>query len=118
MGTPTKTLHPLPFEHLEPRRFEDLIRQLAYEFRNWRTLEATGRSGGDEGYDIRGWEIPHSDDLLEPSIEEDEKEATTDPSPEDERQWLFQCKREKSIGPKKLEGYLDEIGDDTLKNLS
>ena len=29
--TPTRTLNPLPFDDLEPHRFEDLIRQLAYE---------------------------------------------------------------------------------------
>jgi hypothetical protein len=29
----------------------------------------------------------------------------------DERQWLIQCKREKAIGPKKIEGYLDGLPD-------
>ena len=32
------------------------MRQLIYDFRPWRTLEGTGRSGSDEGYDARGIE--------------------------------------------------------------
>jgi hypothetical protein len=32
MPAVTRTLHPLPFEHLEPKRFKDLVRHLAYEF--------------------------------------------------------------------------------------
>lgn len=115
MVTPTKTLHPLPFEHLEPRRFEDLVRQLAYEFRNWRALEATGRPGSDEGYDVRGWEIVPEFEAPEPSTE-DNMLGPLD-APENHREWLFQCKREKSIGPKKVEQFLDEIGQDTLGNL-
>jgi len=42
----TKTLNPLPFQDLEPHRFEDLVRQLAYDFRRWKSLEAVGRGGG------------------------------------------------------------------------
>ena len=53
----TKTLNPLPFQDLEPHRFEDLVRQLAYDFKNWRSLEPTGRLGADDGYDARGFEI-------------------------------------------------------------
>jgi hypothetical protein len=52
----TRTLNPLPFEHLEPHRFEDLIRQLVYDFRPWKRLEPTGRLGADDGIDIRGVE--------------------------------------------------------------
>ena len=53
----TRTLNPLHFEDLEPHRFEDLVRQLAYQFRAWRTIEATGRVGADEGVDIRAVEM-------------------------------------------------------------
>jgi hypothetical protein len=53
----TRTLNPLPFNDLEPHRFEDLIRQLAYEFRRWRSLEASGRAGSEEGLDIRAIEF-------------------------------------------------------------
>jgi len=89
----TRTLNPLPFQDLEPHRFEDLIRQLAYDLRRWRSLEATGRSGSDEGLDIRGLEI------VPVSLELEEEEET--PSFE-ERLWVFQCKREKSLASKKV----------------
>jgi hypothetical protein len=66
MKTVTRTFHPLPFEHLEPKRFEDLVRQLTYDFRPWRQLEPTGRAGSDDGFDARGFEIVdfavHSDE--------------------------------------------------------
>ena len=53
----SRTLGPLHLEDLEPHRFEDLVRQLIYDFRDWRALEATGRSGSDDGFDARGFEI-------------------------------------------------------------
>src|SRR5689334_22898436 len=101
--TPTRTIGPLHFEDLEPRRFEDLVRQLAYEFRPWRQLEATGRSGSDEGFDVRGFERD-----AEPSEEEPEEGEVGRAGTED-RIWLIQCKREKAIGPTKLVRYLDDI---------
>jgi hypothetical protein len=98
----SKTIGPIHFEDLEPKRFEDLVRQLAYDFKNWRRLEATGRAGSDDGFDARGYEIvAHA----EPTDEESEGEET--PLPPD-RLWLIQCKREKSISPKKLSAYLDQ----------
>ncbi len=102
----TRTFGPLHFEDLEPHRFEDLVRQLAYDFRPWRQLEATGRSGSDDGFDVRGIENLSSDEGAAPSDddEEENREAVAD-----ERVWLIQCKREKSITPKKLGGYLDVI---------
>ena len=53
----TKTLNPLHFEDLEPHRFEDLVRQIIYDFKEWSLLEPTGRLGSDDGYDARGFEI-------------------------------------------------------------
>jgi len=50
----SRTINPLHFEDLEPHRFEDLARQLVYDFRAWAGLEATGRSGADEGNRKRG----------------------------------------------------------------
>jgi hypothetical protein len=70
--TPTRTLNPLPFQDLEPHRFEDLIRQLAYDLRTWKSLEATGRGGGDEGLDIRAVEVVR----LEADSQEAEAEDT------------------------------------------
>lgn len=93
----TRTLNPLPFNDLEPHRFEDLIRQLAYEFRRWKSLEATGRAGSDSGIDIRATElVPVDEEILE---EDDEGASETAFK---ERLWFFQCKREKALPPKRL----------------
>ncbi|MEN8134724.1 MAG: hypothetical protein ABFS18_04205 [Thermodesulfobacteriota bacterium] len=97
MTKASRTLNPLHFEDLEPHRFEDLTRQLIYDLRDWSALEATGRSGGDDGYDVRGIERV----LTEPV--EDEEEVGVS-----EKIWLIQCKREKSITPKKIQKYIDE----------
>lgn len=113
MVIPTKTLNPLPFGDLEPRRFEDLIRQLAYDFRAWRALEATGRSGGDDSFDIRGWEIVG--EVAEPGEEDDTEEEPDVAAPD--RKWLIQCKREKTIGPAKLVGYVNDIPEAEIKDI-
>lgn len=102
----TKTLNPLHFEDLEPHRFEDLVRQLAYDFRTWRTLEPTGRLGADDGYDARGFEIV-DEQVLETDNDSEENEIETKTLPD--RLWQLQCKREKTITPSKLEKYLDEM---------
>ena len=99
--TPTRTLNPLPFGDLEPHRFEDLIRQLAYDLRRWKSLEATGRGGSDRGMDIRAVELaPVSEDVPD---EEQETEETFL-----ERQWIFQCKREKYLPPKQIRNVVKE----------
>jgi hypothetical protein len=72
-----------------------LIRQLAYEFREWASLEAIGRSGADEGIDIRGVErvtagLPVTED-------DGEDDGGAPPPVGTERVWIFQCKREKSM---------------------
>src|SRR4051794_39651925 len=95
----TTTVNPLHFEDLEPKRFEDLCRQLAYNFREWSQLEATGRAGSDGSFDARGWELFVSD----ATDEGDEEPSRT------ERVWLIQCKRESQVGPKKITGYADDI---------
>lgn len=106
----TRTIGPLHFEDLDPKRFEDLVRQLAYEFKPWRQLEATGRSGSDDGFDARGYEIVASD--AQPSASPEEGETVEEPSTLnegiDDRLWLIQCKRERAIGPKALVKYLDD----------
>lgn len=106
MPSVTKTLGPLHLEDLEPHRFEDLIRQLLYDFRRWRDLEATGRTGSDEGFDARAWEIVGASEAVSAELEEGEEAEVEEPHV---RQWLIQCKREKAIGPKKIEGYLDGL---------
>lgn len=106
----TRTIGPLHFEDLDPKRFEDLVRQLAYEFKTWRRLEATGRSGSDDGFDARGYEIvsavPSSSDLGGDNSTEEEQVVLNEGI--DDRLWLIQCKRERQIGPKALVKYLGD----------
>lgn len=105
----TRTIGPLHFEDLDPKRFEDLVRQLAYEFKPWRRLEATGRSGSDDGFDARGYEIVAKE--AQSSSLEDGELSDEQSSPNegiDDRLWLIQCKRERTIGPKALIKYLDD----------
>ncbi len=52
----TRTYGPIHFEDLDPHRFEDLIREMIYDYKDWQSIEAMGRSGSDEGFDIRGKE--------------------------------------------------------------
>ena len=103
----TRTIGPLHLEDLEPHRFEDMVRQLLYDFRPWRDLEATGRSGSDEGFDARAWELTVPD--VDEGAAEDQSDETEDTR--NARQWLIQCKREKIITPAKLKGYLDDLPD-------
>jgi hypothetical protein len=114
MAQATRTLNPLPLQDLEPHRFEDLVRQLAYDFRLWRSLEATGRAGSDEGMDIVGLERVPS---LEPAETVDhshstdtEEDSQPDVRPvEQTRLWVFQCKREKSLGPAQVKSIVSDF---------
>lgn len=94
----TRTLGPIHFEDLDPHRFEDLIRQLAYDFRAWKSIESTGRGGADDGFDVRAYEEGRSPPL--PAAEDEEPEDS--PHPMEGNLWMIQCKREKEIGPKKV----------------
>jgi hypothetical protein len=69
MAKPTRTYGPIHFEDLEPHRFEDLIRQLIYDYKDWQSIEATGGGGDDDGFDIRAYETNST-----PRAEEDEPE--------------------------------------------
>jgi len=102
MPQPTRTLNPLHFEDLEPHRFEDLIRQLIYDFRQWRSLEAMGRTGADKGIDIRAIERMQSADVIyEDEVTDDEPIPIIDIESKD-RLWIIQCKRERRIGPTRI----------------
>lgn len=92
----TRTLGPLHFEDLEPHRFEDLVRQLIYDFKDWQSIEATGRSGGDDGLDIRAYERVGTADRESEDRESDEDD--NEPHPMEGNLWMFQCKRESEIG--------------------
>ena len=100
----SKTLGPIHFEDLDPRRFEDLVRELAYDFRDWQSIEATGRGGSDEGFDIRAYE------RIDASIAESDEENLSEeaPHPMEGRVWMFQCKREKDIGPSRVASIVSE----------
>lgn len=91
---PSRTIGQLHFEDLDPHRFEDLVRQLIYGFRDWAALEPLGRSGNDEGIDIRGIERVR--------VSDDQTDEASDVYDDPElRTWFIQCKREKVFGPKK-----------------
>ncbi len=100
-GTPTKTTNPIHFEDLDPKRFEDLVRELIYDFKDWQSIESTGKSGADDGFDIRAYER-----LGETVLSEDGVETV---HPMDGNLWMIQCKREKQIGPKKLKSILNDV---------
>lgn len=103
MAKYSRTIGPLHFEDLEPHKFEDLVRGLLYDFRNWQSIEATGRKGSDEGFDVRAWEKTK---VIE---NEDEEEKTRGEHPMDGNLWMIQCKREKQLGPKRVEEILGDI---------
>ena len=119
MAKVTKTVNPLHLEDLEPHRFEDLVRQLLYDFRRWRRLEATGRSGADDGFDARGWEIVASEDSepVTPALNDAAEDDSLPSSPAEDRLWLIQCKRERKIGPSHIAQYVADIPEDEAKNL-
>jgi hypothetical protein len=97
----TKTVNPLHFEDLEPHRFEDLVRRLLYSFRDWSNIEATGRAGSDEGFDIRAWEKGDTVTNVSDEGEEGAREL-------EGRLWQIQGKREKTITPAKIRALVNE----------
>ncbi|MBI4836317.1 MAG: restriction endonuclease [Candidatus Abawacabacteria bacterium] len=99
----TRTYSPIHFEDLEPHRFEDLVRQLIYDFKSWQSVEATGKGGSDDGFDIRAYEK-----IIARELQDDEEFHL----PMNGNLWMIQCKREQSIGPKKLTSILAEIDKD------
>lgn len=101
-ATPTRTTNPLPFLDLEPHRFEDLVRNLIYEFRKWESIEATGRGGGDDGFDIRAWEE------IGQFSNTDQENDEVGIHPMEGNLWKVQCKREKQLGPARVKAIVNE----------
>jgi hypothetical protein len=77
-------------------------------FAQWRRLEATGRSGSDDGFDARALEIVEAPDTTA-AVDQDEPEDETAANGAADRLWLVQCKRERTISPAKLKSYLGQI---------
>jgi hypothetical protein len=101
----SRTFAPIHFEDLDPHRFEDLVRELIYEFKDWQSIEATGRSGSDEGFDVRAFEKQSEET---PLLEEDDEEVNRVGNPMEGNLWMVQCKREKEIGPTKVAEIIDQ----------
>jgi len=99
----TRTLGPIHFEDLDPHRFEDLVRQLIYDFKQWQSIESTGRGGADDGFDVRAYEVRQT-----PAIPDDEEEENELPHPMEGNLWMIQCKREKRLGPKRVESIISD----------
>jgi len=101
----TRTYGPIHFEDLDPHRFEDLVRELIYDYKDWQTIEATGRSGNDEGFDIRAYERVSK--TVQSEIEDNDDKDEIHPM--DGNLWMIQGKREKEIGPKRVKEILSDI---------
>jgi hypothetical protein len=100
----TRTFAPIHFEDLDPHRFEDLIRGLIYDFRDWQNIEATGRAGSDDGFDIRAFE------RLPPQEQpEDQEESVEARHPMDGPRWMIQGKREKTLTPSDVKKILADV---------
>ncbi len=101
----TKTMGPIHFEDLDPHRFEDLVRELIYDFKDWQSIEATGRSGSDDGFDIRAFEKV----TTVVTSENEEGEPIEERHPMEGNRWMIQGKREKEIGPADLKNILKDV---------
>jgi len=101
----TRTLNPLPFQDLDPHRFEDLVRNLIYDFRKWQTIEATGRGGSDEGFDVRAWEGTSEISNVD---EENGQYEQVGAHPMEGNLWKIQCKRERHLGPAKVKRIIND----------
>lgn len=99
----SRTMGPIHFEDLEPKRFESLVRALIYDLRDWNKVQSTGIAGSDEGFDIRAWEKKY---IPTPSSDEESDDASV--IPVDGNLWMIQCKRESDIGPTKVGEIIDE----------
>ncbi|TQF27560.1 hypothetical protein UNPF46_29950 [Bradyrhizobium sp. UNPF46] len=100
----TRTFGPIHFEDLDPHRFEDLVRELIYDFRQWQSIEATGRAGGDAGFDIRAFEK-----LPSLATDSDEDEPVEPQHPMEGPRWMIQVKREKTITPSDVRKILSDV---------
>ncbi|MDB5200483.1 MAG: hypothetical protein JWO92_2446 [Chitinophagaceae bacterium] len=101
----TRTYGPMHFEDLEPHRFEDLVRELIYDYKDWQSIEATGRSGNDDGFDIRAYEKISA---YQTERDDDQVDEVIDIHPMNGNLWMIQCKRELEIGPQKIKNIISD----------
>jgi hypothetical protein len=101
-----RTYAPIHFDDLDPHRFEDLVRELIYDFRDWQAIEATGRAGSDDGFDIRAFEK-----VVRPAslTDNESNEPDDEVHPMDGPRWMIQGKREKTIGPADIKKILADV---------
>lgn len=100
----TRTFGPIHFEDLDPHRFEDLVREIIYDYKDWQSIEATGRGGADDGFDIRAFEK----NLVNSYREEDSESLDGLQVSSEGNLWMIQCKRELEVGPSKVGKILTE----------
>jgi len=81
-----RTYHELPFNTLDPARFETLILAIVYRMTRWEDIRHFGESGGDDGIDISAIETLENEKI---------------------RTWHFQCKRYKKINVAQMRKIID-----------
>lgn len=72
------------------------MRNLIYDLKSWHSIEATGRGGNDDGFDIRAWES--TKEIINKADDENDEGFVS----VEGNLWMIQCKREKAIGPTKV----------------
>jgi hypothetical protein len=95
------------FEDLDPHRFEDLVRELVYDYKDWQNIEATGRGGSDDGFDIRAIERASSFESDHDRSTDDDAAAAAHPM--SGNIWMIQVKREAEIGPKRVREIVQDV---------
>ena len=98
----TRTYAPLQFDALESHRFEDLVRNLLYDFRDWQKIEATGRGGSDGGFDARAFE--KALEVEQTDADDDAEEVRI----AEGNLWMIQCKREKQLTASGITAIIDD----------
>ena len=103
----SRTFGPIHFEDLDPHRFEDLVRELMYDFKDWHKIEATGRGGSDDGFDIRAYE------KKEATSRADIEDVDTDETVNfvEGNMWMIQAKREKVLTPQKIQNIILDVSE-------
>jgi hypothetical protein len=76
-----------------------------YDYKDWQSIEATGRSGSDDGFDVRAFEKVG----VSAVAEDDGQEESDAVHPMDGNRWMIQGKREKSLGPQRIKTILEDI---------